>query len=84
MWMVDSIGVFVAELVHNFGYSVVVLGVECVSNEGFELEGAALALVVELIIERFSDIGVHGVVVAVVWEDSLHAATACLPHSGVL
>jgi hypothetical protein len=59
MWMVDGIRVLIAELVDNLGYSVVILGIQCISDEGFELECSALALVVELIIERFSDIGVH-------------------------
>jgi hypothetical protein len=59
MGMVNGIRVLVAELVDNFGYSVVVLGIQCISNEGFELECSALALVVQLIVERLSDIGVH-------------------------
>jgi len=58
--LVDSVGVLMAELVHNLGYPVVVLGSECIADEAFELECAALALVVELIVERFSDINVHG------------------------
>jgi hypothetical protein len=44
--LVDSIGVLMAELVHNLRYPVVVLGSEGIANEAFELECAALALVV--------------------------------------
>ena len=57
--VVDGISVLVAELVHDFCYPVMVLGDEGIADEAFELEGAALALVVELIVERFSDVGVH-------------------------
>jgi hypothetical protein len=60
MGMVDGIRVLVAELVYNFCYPIVVLGDESIADEAFKLEGAALALVVELIVERFSDVGVHG------------------------
>jgi hypothetical protein len=58
--VVDGVCVFVAELVHNAGYPVVVLRIQCIPNEGLKLEGTALALVVQLIVERFSNVGVHG------------------------
>lgn len=72
MRLVDGICVVVAKLVHNLGYSVVVLRVECIPNETLELESSAFALVIELIIERFSYVRVH-VGVLCVW--SLHADT---------
>ena len=60
MGLMNGVGILVAELVHDPCYPVVVLGGEGIADEAFELEGSALALVVELIIERFGDIGVHG------------------------
>jgi hypothetical protein len=59
MRVVDGIGVLVAQLVDDFCYPVVVLGDEGIADEALELEGAALALVVELVVERFSNVGVH-------------------------
>jgi Ran GTPase-activating protein (RanGAP) involved in mRNA processing and transport len=59
MWLVDSVCVVVAELVHNLRDLAVVLRGECIANEALELECAALALVVDLVAERFSDVGVH-------------------------
>jgi hypothetical protein len=49
----------VAEFVHNLGYSFVILRDECISNKALELESAAFALVIELIVKRFGDVGVH-------------------------
>jgi hypothetical protein len=57
--LVDSVRIVVAELVHNLRYSVVVLRLQGFANKGLELEGAALALIVELVVERFGDVGVH-------------------------
>lgn len=57
--LVDGVGIVMAELVHDFGYPVVVLRVQCVADEAFKLECAALALVVELVAERLGDVGVH-------------------------
>ena len=57
--LVDSVGIFVTKLVHNLGYPVVVLCSECISDEAFELEGAALALVVELIVQSLGDVDIH-------------------------
>jgi hypothetical protein len=57
--LVDSIGVFMTELMYNLRYPVVILCSECISDEAFELEGAALALVVELIIQSFGNIDIH-------------------------
>lgn len=59
MWLVHSVRIVMAEFVHDFGYPVVVLRVQCIANEALELECAALALVVELVVERFGNIGVH-------------------------
>lgn len=59
MGLVDGICIVVAELVYNLGYPVVVLRDECISNEALELECAAFALVIELIVKRFGDVGVH-------------------------
>jgi hypothetical protein len=59
MWLVDGVCVVVAELVHNPGYPIVVLCREGIPNQPLELECSALALVVELVAERFSNIGVH-------------------------
>jgi hypothetical protein len=60
MRLVDSIGILLAELVHNTGYSVVVLCIQGMPDEALELECSALALVVELIVQRLGDVGVHG------------------------
>jgi hypothetical protein len=80
MRVVNRICILIAELMHNLGYSVVVLCIEGAPYKSLELEGSALALVVELVIERFSDIGIHdGVVVCV---EYLHAGAARLPHGG--
>lgn len=78
--LVDSIGVLLAQLAHDAGYPVVVLGGEGIADEAFELECAALALVVELVVEGFSDIDVHGEVAG---RTSLHGAAAGLSHLGV-
>jgi len=78
--LVDGIGVLLAQLAHDAGYPVVVLGGEGVADEAFELERAALALVVELVVEGFSDIDVHGEVAG---RTSLHGAAASLSHLGV-
>lgn len=59
MRLVDCVGVVVAELVDDLRYPVVVLRLEGIANETFELECAAFALVVELIAKRFGDVGVH-------------------------
>ena len=75
--LVDSIGVLMAELVHDLCYPVVVLGSQCIPDEAFELERAALALVIELVIEGFGDIGVHG---EVEWSRTLHGAAARVSH----
>lgn len=77
MRLVDCICIVIAELVHDLGYPVVVLGSECIANEAFELECSALALVVELIIERLGDVEVH-VDVGCMW--SLHVAAGCVSH----
>jgi hypothetical protein len=60
MRVVNRVGVLVAQLVHNPGHSLVVLRIEGIPDQRLELEGTALALVVELIVERFGDVGVHG------------------------
>ena len=75
--LVDSIGVLLAQLAHDAGYPVVVLGGEGIADEAFELECAALALVVELVIEGFGDIGVHGEVEC---SRTLHGAAARVSH----
>lgn len=59
MRLVDGVCVLVAELVHDPGDPVVVLRVQGIPDEAFEFEGSTLALVVELIIERLSDVWVH-------------------------
>ena len=59
MRLVDGVCIVVAEFVHNPGYPVVVLRMECISNQALELECAAFALVVELIVKRLGDVGVH-------------------------
>lgn len=57
--LVDGVRIVVAELVHNLRNPVVVLRLEGFANKGLELERAALALIVELVVERFGDVGVH-------------------------
>lgn len=57
--LVDGIGIVVAEFVDDLGYPVVVLRCECISYEALELECTAFALVVELIVKRLCDIGIH-------------------------
>lgn len=59
MRLVDGVRIVVAEFVDDLGYPVVVLCGECISNKALELECAAFAFVIELIVERFGDIGVH-------------------------
>ena len=54
-----SVCIVVAELVDNLGYSIVVLRLECFSNEALELECAAFAPVIELVVKRFRNVGVH-------------------------
>ena len=76
MGLVDGVGVLMAELVHNPCYPVVVLGSEGITDEAFELECAALALVVELIIESFGDVGVHGERWGVKCRKCLHGASS--------
>jgi hypothetical protein len=76
--LVDGIGVLLTQLANDPGYPVVVLGSECVPDEAFEFEGAALALVVELVVERFSDIGVHSEEVECT--TTLHGAAAGGSH----
>jgi hypothetical protein len=68
--LVDGVGVLVAELVHDAGDALVVLRVEGIPDEALELEGAAFALVVELVVERLSDVRVH--VGGSVCEQTLH------------
>lgn len=64
MRLVNRVRILVTELVHDPGYPGVVPCVEGIANQAFELEGAALALVVELVVEGFGDAGVHGGMVA--------------------
>lgn len=59
MRLVDSVCILMAELVYNLCYPVVVLRLECISDEALELECAALALVIELVVQRFGDVDVH-------------------------
>lgn len=59
MRLVDGVCIFVTELMDDLLDSVVVAGGEGLSDQAFELEGAALALVVQLIVERFGDVGIH-------------------------
>jgi hypothetical protein len=68
--LVDGVGILVAELVHDAGDALVVLRVEGIPDEALELEGAAFALVVELVVERLSDVRVH--VGGSVCEQTLH------------
>jgi hypothetical protein len=72
--LVDGIGVLLAELAHDAGDPVVVLGSEGFADEAFELERAALAPVVELVVEGFGDVDVHGEVGAQQLYMVLHAA----------
>ena len=71
MRLVDGVRILMAELMHNLGYPVVVLGSKCISDEALELEGSALTLVVELVVEGFSDVDVH---VEIGYRGSLHVA----------
>jgi len=61
VWLVDGVRILVAELVHDLLDAVEVDGGERFADEAFQLEGPALALVVELVIEGLGDVGVHGV-----------------------
>ena len=63
MRLMDSVCIVMTELMHNFGYPVVVLHSKCISNEALELECAAFALVIELIVKRFGDVRVHSDIV---------------------
>ena len=57
--LMDRVRIVVAEFVNNLGYPVVVLRLKRLSNEALELECAAFALVIELIVKRFRDVRVH-------------------------
>lgn len=57
--LVNGVCIVVAELVDNLRYPVVVLRLEGIANEALKLQGAALALVIELIVECFGNVGVH-------------------------
>lgn len=58
--LVNSVGIVVTELVDNLRYPAMVLGGQGIANQALELKGAALALVVELVVERLGDVDVHG------------------------
>lgn len=57
--LVDGVCIFVAELVHDSRYPVVVLCLKSIPYQTLELERTALSLVVELIIQRLGDVDVH-------------------------
>ena len=60
----DGVGIVEAELVDNLRNPLVVTSIEGVANKALELEGTTLAFIVELVVQGFSDIGVHDDVVA--------------------
>lgn len=60
MRLVDGVGIFVAELRDDALDPVEVSGLERFADKAFELESTALPLVVELVVQGFRDIGVHG------------------------
>lgn len=70
--LVDGVGVVLAELVHDPRDSLVVLRIEGAPDEGLELEGAALALVIDLVAEQPRDRSVH--VAVWVWVGSCYMA----------
>lgn len=59
MRLMDGIGIFLTELTHDFLNLGVVLGGERVADEALKLEGAALALVIEFVVQRLGDVGIH-------------------------
>jgi len=58
--LVHGIGIVVAQLMDDAGDAGVVVGGEGIADQALELERAALALVVELVVQRLGDVGVHG------------------------
>lgn len=67
----DGIGILMAQLMDNPCYPVVVLGGEGIADEALELECPALAPIVELVVEGFCDVGVHGEGLSRVQDNSL-------------
>lgn len=59
MRLMDRICILVTELGDNPLYPVEICSGERLADEALELEGAAFPLVVELVVERFCDVGVH-------------------------
>lgn len=59
MWLVNGVGVVMAELKYNVFDPGVVLRGQRVSDKSLEFQGTALALVVELVVQRFSDVDIH-------------------------
>lgn len=57
--LVDRICILMAELGNDALYPIKVPGGERFANETFKLEGTALALVVELVVQSFRDVWVH-------------------------
>lgn len=58
--LVDGIGILMAQLMDDLCYPIMVLGGEGITDEAFEFECPALAPIVELVVEGFCDVGVHG------------------------
>lgn len=67
MRLVHSVGILVAELQHDLLDFGVVLGLQRFADEGLELKGTAFTLVVELVVQRFRDVGVHAGVAVRRW-----------------
>lgn len=60
MRLVDSVCILMAELVNYLLDLVMLVLDESVSYEGLELESAGLAFVVELVVEGFLNVDIHG------------------------
>jgi hypothetical protein len=58
--VMDGVGIFMAELVHNLLDAVKVSHGQGLSDQRLELESTAFAPVVQLVAERLGDINIHG------------------------
>lgn len=76
----NRIRIFVAELRDNPLDPVEIPSGERLANEALKLERAAFPLVVELIVERFCDIGIHVAVSALYMAGSTSGSTVLLVH----
>jgi hypothetical protein len=59
MRLMYLICIVVAQLVYDFGYSIMVTGGESLSYECFKFKGTTLPLIIELVCQSLLDIWIH-------------------------